>query len=64
MKKIGILEENVNTLFSLVWGQCSDIMRQKVKALNDYAAVMADEADFIKLLKAIESLMFNFQSQR
>ncbi len=57
------LLENMKTLYSLVWGQCSDIMRQKLEALDDFETISAT-GDGIGLLKAIKSLTFNFQSQK
>ena len=57
------LEENVKTIYSLVWGQCSDIMRQKLEALDNFNTIKA-EGNGVDLLKAIKSLTFNFQSQK
>lgn len=32
-------KENMKSVYSLVWGQCSDLMRQKVEALGDLFAM-------------------------
>jgi hypothetical protein len=63
VKRKTYLTENVKTIFSLVWGQCSDIMRQKLEALSEFEAFSA-EGNGIALLKAIKALTYNFQSQK
>lgn len=62
-KREAQLRENVKTLFSLVWGQCTDIMRQKLDALPDHEAV-ALANDGLELLKSIKVIVFQFQSQK
>ena len=37
VKKKDHIEENVKTLYSLNWGQCTDIMRQKIEAHESFA---------------------------
>jgi hypothetical protein len=43
-------EENMQTLYSLVWGQCSDVMQARLEALDDYDA-MSEKGDSLALLK-------------
>jgi hypothetical protein len=62
-KREAFLEENLKTIFSIVWGQCTDIMRQKLEALEEFAE-MSNSLDGIALLKAIKDQSFNFQSQK
>ena len=57
------LEENLKTLYSLIWGQCSDIMRQKVEASPKFRDI-SESANSIELLKAIKKIAFNYQSQK
>jgi len=57
------MRDNLGMLFSLVWGQCTDIMRQKIMALNTYEAMSAT-GDGLGLLRAIKDMSFNFQSQK
>jgi hypothetical protein len=57
------LEENIQTLYSLVWGQCTDIMRQKVQGLNVFKS-MSENKDGLELLRAIKDITYNFQSQK
>jgi hypothetical protein len=37
-----ILADNMQTVYSLVWGQCTDIIRQKVEALPIYEQLTDD----------------------
>jgi hypothetical protein len=55
-----VLTENVKTAYSLIWGQCTDVMRQKLEGQSDYDSV-EEASDAIGLLKGIKSNMFNFQ---
>eukprot|EP00978_Attheya_sp_CCMP212_P038666 scaffold193831_cov29-Attheya_sp.AAC.2 len=57
------LEENLKTLYSLVWGQCTDAIRTRIEALDNYQTMESD-ADGIELLRMIKDLVFNFQSQK
>ena len=49
VKQCNYLDENVKTLYSLVWGQCSDIMRQKIESLNNFKE-MSSSGDRLELL--------------
>jgi len=63
VKRTTYISENIKTLYSLVWGQCTDIMRQKIEALHDFEE-MSTNGDGLALLKAIKNTAFNFQSQK
>jgi hypothetical protein len=63
VKRETYLDENLKTIYSLVWGQCTDIMRQKVESLETFESTSATY-DGIGLLKAIKDVVFNFQSQK
>jgi hypothetical protein len=56
-------EENMQTLYSLIWEQCSDVMQARVEALGDYDT-MSKLGDLLALLKAIKPQAYNFQSQK
>ena len=62
VKRESVLAENVKTVYSLIWGQCTDVMRQKIRSHSDYKTT-EDVLDAIGLLKTIKSNMFNFQGQ-
>ena len=36
MKKELVLEENMKTLHSVIWGQCTELMRQRIQALPEH----------------------------
>jgi hypothetical protein len=57
-------EENMQTLYSLVWGQCSDVMQARLEALGDYDRMSEKGADSLALLKAIRAQAYNYQSQK
>jgi hypothetical protein len=58
-----MLTDNMQTVYSIVWGQCTDVMKQKVEALPSYQA-LTDNGDGLALLIAIKDLVYNFQSQK
>jgi hypothetical protein len=62
-KRLEYLTENLKTLYSLVWGQCTDILRQRVEALPDFDE-MHHTFDGLGLLKAVKDTVFHFQSQK
>jgi hypothetical protein len=57
------LAGNMQTVYSLVWRQCTDVMRQKVEVLSVYETLTLN-GDGLALLKAIKDLVYNFQSQK
>jgi hypothetical protein len=62
MKRESVLAENVKTVYSLIWGQCTDVMRQQIASHSDYETT-EDVSDATGQLKTIKSIMFNFQGQ-
>jgi hypothetical protein len=63
VKRKTYLEDNMKTVYSLVWGQCTDMTRQKLESLDAFDAITAG-GDGLALLKAIKDLVYNFQSQK
>jgi hypothetical protein len=63
VKRQTYLVENMKTVYSLVWGQCTDVMRQRLEATNDFRRLSSD-GDGLGLIMAIKDLVFNFQSQK
>jgi hypothetical protein len=57
------IDENLKNLYSLIWGQCTDVIRARIEALDEHEDI-SNQGDSIKLLKAIKSLVFNFESQK
>ncbi len=62
-KRESHLEENLKTLYSLIWGQCTDLIRARIEALDEHQR-MFTEGDSIGLLVAIKKLVYNYQSQK
>jgi len=62
-KKEMILEENMKTLYSIIWGQVSDVLKHRIQALENFKE-MNSAADSLALLAAIQNEAFNFQSQK
>ena len=57
------LEDDMKTLYSVLWGQCSKALKHRIQATKVYAA-MHEDADSLSLLKELHSQAFNFQSQK
>jgi hypothetical protein len=47
-------DDNIKTLYNLVWGQCTDTMQQKIESLDHFAALQTAN-DGIGLLLAIKN---------
>ena len=63
VKRKTVLVENIKTAYSLIWGQCSDVMRQKVEAYSGYP-IISKHGDAIELLKVIKDVAYNYQVQK
>ncbi|CAB9514293.1 expressed unknown protein [Seminavis robusta] len=57
------LKENRQNAFSLIWGQCSDNIRTKVKSSTSFDKLSA-EADVIGLLQGVRTVMLQFQTRK
>ena len=42
VKRETYLVENMKTIYSLVWGQCTDVMRQRLEATSDFRRLSTD----------------------
>ena len=58
------LEEGMKRLYNVVYRQCSDIMLQKLKAMENFEEDIIGKSDALGLLKAIKQITFNFESQK
>ena len=63
VKRKIIYKENLRTLYSLVWGQCTDYMRAKLESLSNYEKLKTD-CDSLGLLSAIQEVTFKFDGQK
>jgi hypothetical protein len=63
IKQETYLVENMKTVYSLVWGQCTDVMRQRLEATSGFRRLSSD-GDGLRQIMGIKDLVFNFQSQK
>ncbi len=57
------LEADLKKVYSLVYGQCLDTLRAKLKSISSHSLI-ASTADVIGLLRNIKLVTFSFQSQK
>ena len=58
-----VLEENMKTLFSIIWGHVSNVHKHGIQA-QEHFKEMNNAADSLALLAALQNEAFNFQSQK
>ena len=63
MLRVEYVEQNLKATFTVIWGQCSESMRAKVKSLPEYTE-KENESDCVWLLKSIRGIMLRFEGQR
>jgi hypothetical protein len=57
------LKDATSRAYAIVWGQCSDALREKVKAHKDFKKAH-EGPSVVALLKVIKTEMFTFQTQK
>ena len=55
------LSSTMQSLFNIIWGQCSQLMQHKLRAVSSFDTI-EDEADTVSLLKEIRSITMQFES--
>ena len=58
-----MLDENMKTLFSIVWGQVLDVLKHRIQVLDKFKTMNA-EGDFLALLAALRNQAFNFSHRK
>jgi hypothetical protein len=58
-----MLRENLKMAYSLIWGQCSNVMRQKLESKDGFKTI-AVNGHAIALLKLIKDTTYHFESQK
>ena len=61
IKKEGKLKAHLKNIFSVIWGQCTEIMKTKLTQLSVFNTLNADQ-DSIALLAEIKGLVFHFDT--
>jgi Reverse transcriptase (RNA-dependent DNA polymerase)/Zinc knuckle len=63
VKRETAYEKNKKAAYSLVWGQCSVVLKSKLEGKQNYSEIN-EKADVIELLKNIKDITHNFQSEK
>ena len=63
IKRDAVLDDNIQKAYSLVLGQCTDLLQSKLKQQNAWAAIALAQ-DVIELIKLIKSITFKFEDQK
>eukprot|EP00978_Attheya_sp_CCMP212_P020631 scaffold59246_cov62-Attheya_sp.AAC.2 len=63
VKRSTLLDQNMRTVYNIVLGQCTDIMRQKLVGLSNFST-LKQNGDGLGLLKAIKDTTFEFQGKK
>jgi hypothetical protein len=63
IRQEAMLQENMQRAYSLVLGQCSKLLRAKLKQSSDWAQV-SSAFDVLGLTKLIKSIVFKFDDQK
>ena len=63
MKRRSTLDENVHKSYSLVLGQCTDLLKSKLKESNEWH-VSSTTYDVLILIRIIRTITFKFYEQK
>lgn len=63
LKRSNMREENIQKVYSLVWGQCTEILQAKLGVLKNFKTIK-DSYDAVALLKEIKGTTFKFEDER
>lgn len=63
MRRMDTMADNIITIYSIVWGQCSPMMQSKIASLDGYKA-KSDESDCVWLIKEIQGITHRFEGTR
>jgi len=63
VKRTSVLDDNIQSLYSLVWGQCTEAMKSKAESQPQYIATH-EANDGIALLAIIRNISYSFESQK
>jgi hypothetical protein len=63
IKRDAILDDNIQKAFSLVLGQCTDLLQSKMKQQSTWASISTSQ-NVIELIKLIKTITFKFEDQK
>ena len=55
------LKNTLHSLFSVIWGQCSQLLRSKLESKSEYEGIK-ENSDVSGLLKLIKTVVYQFES--
>jgi len=61
--RVDYLESNLKTVFAVIYGQCSELMKAKLKSLDNFEE-KEHACDCVWILKAIKVITYQFEGQR
>jgi hypothetical protein len=61
-KLMNVIQQNMKAVFAVIWGQCSESLKDKIKSANEYIAKLTD-GDCVWLLTKIKAIMLQFEDQ-
>jgi len=56
------MEQELKKLYSLIWGQCTEVMKNELKAVTDFKEIERTE-DAIHIIKKNKGITLSFQDQ-
>ena len=63
VKRGGILDENLQKAYSLIHGQCTELLKSKLKNSANWETV-SSQYDMLGLLEAIKTIIYKFKDQK
>ena len=63
IKRKSMLDKNVQKAYSLVIGQCTDLLQSKLKQQANWSTISQDQ-DVIALISLIKTITFRFEDQK
>ena len=63
VRRVKTQENNCESIFSIIWGQCSTAMKNKLQSLDNYQE-RSNEYDCVWILKEIKVITLRFEGTR
>ena len=63
VKRDGILDENLQKAYSLIHGQCTELLKSKLKTSANWETV-SYQYDMLGLIEAIKTIIYKFKDQK
>jgi hypothetical protein len=62
-KRTGVVKPNMKAIFAVIWGQCNESLKDKLRSINRYE-IKYEQGDCVWLLTEIKGIMLSFEGQR